>query len=415
MDEQTERRLRRKAVKWHQQGKPISAIANRIKRSRRWVHKWVKRARETGRRWARSQSRRRHHPGGYSKTAKKAVIRARQQLSKAGAGCHGARAISVWLNHTAQMEQAPSASTVQRMLHEAELIGATAKSDVARPCVLVRSDYVLHEMDWTERYLPNGTKMYAFHTLDVATRGLHQTLSTDKTGQTVRQHGLEAWERQGLPHGLQMDNDAAFCGGYKVPRVFGGFVRLCLYVGVEPIFTPLAEPEFNGAVEFVNGLWSHRFWNRHHFNFPCDVRRLRPRFLDWYTHDYFPPAVQPHTVAECMALHPRLTLTAAHVSALPLHDQLPITTGHVHFMRHIDQYGDISLLNETWHVHKHWAGHYAFATVSTRQQRLYIYLVRSSLPCLQLLKQLDYPLDEPVLPLSPQFRRPHPHLKVRTM
>ena len=65
---------------------------------------------------------------------------------------------------------------------------------------------------------------------------------------------------------MQLDNDAAFNGGYKVRRVFGAFVRLCLYVGIEPIFLPVGEPKRNSVVERLHGLWSQTFWRTHCFN-----------------------------------------------------------------------------------------------------------------------------------------------------
>jgi hypothetical protein len=60
-------------------------------------------------------------------------------------------------------------------------------------------------------------------------------------------HALADLSALGLPDGVQMDNDADE-GGYKVPRVFGAFVRLCLYVGIEPIFLPFGEPKRNSVV-----------------------------------------------------------------------------------------------------------------------------------------------------------------------
>ena len=109
-------------------------------------------------------------------------------------------------------------------------------------------------MDWTARYLPGGGKVFIFHTLDLQTRALTQTLRCDKSSATVREHALATWQQLGLPSGLQMDNDAAFSGGYKVVRVFGAFVRLCLYVGIEPIFLPVGEPKRNGVIERLRGV-----------------------------------------------------------------------------------------------------------------------------------------------------------------
>jgi len=161
-----------------------------------------------------------------------------------------------------------------------------------------------------------------------ATWGLCQTLSADKTGRTVRQHALATWEILGLPDGLRLDDDTAFCGGQRAPRRLGAFVRLCLYAGIEPIFIPIHEPEFNGAVEFINGLWSAGFWNRYHLRYLSDVQHAQAHFLDGYNHDFLPPALAQHTVAESTAQVQRVHLTAEQVAALPDNQALPITTGH---------------------------------------------------------------------------------------
>ena len=98
---------------------------------------------------------------------------------------------------------------------------------------------------------------------------------------------------------MQLDNDAAFahvpgrrpgwagaCGGYKTPRLFGQFVRLCLYLGIELIFLPVAEPKRNGEIEEFNGLWGGpAFWERHRFASVQHVARLSPKFIEWYLTD----------------------------------------------------------------------------------------------------------------------------------
>ncbi len=75
---------------------------------------------------------------------------------------------------------------------------------------------------------------------------LHRRVYATKTVATVRPYALSVWRSTlGLSGGLPVDNDAAFIGGYRGRRGFGQFVRLCLYVGVEPIFIPFYEAERN--------------------------------------------------------------------------------------------------------------------------------------------------------------------------
>jgi transposase InsO family protein len=162
--------------------------------------------------------------------------------------------------------------------------------------------------------------------------------------------GDAVWQQQGLPDGLQLDNDAAFNGGYKVPRVFGAFVRLCLYVGIEPIFLPVGEPKRNRVVERLHGLWSQTFWRTHRFDTLAAVRRAAPQFVRFYMERYHPPALQGTTPEQAYKAVRRRRLSAAEIAALP--SELPLTAGRVHFLRLVTAEGQITLLNERWTVGK---------------------------------------------------------------
>lgn len=416
MDENRERALRRRAVRLWLQGISPQAIAQRLGRTKRWVHKWCQRYQNGGRIWARSGSRRPHHTVGYDAKTRATVIRVRKQLTRSKVGLIGAKEIHATLRRERLLKRVPSLSTIQRMLHQGGLIQTLNEAPpVYFPQPTARADYVVQVMDWTSRYLRGGTKVYAFHTLDLQTRGLQQTLSRDKSGHTVRQHVLTTWQRLGLGDGLQMDNDAAFCGGYTGPRVVGALVRLCLVVGVEPIFIPVGEPERNGTVEQINGLWSTTFWNRHQFRNWAHVLRAKPRFDQWYHGCYRPPSLNGQTVRQAVKQTSRLRLTAKQAHALPADDQLPITAGRVHFIRRVDEAGDIRVLNETWHVDKRLAHHYVWATIVTHEHVLRIYHRRDAHAPVRLVKSFSYRLHEPVVALQPEFKRHASRRKMCTM
>jgi hypothetical protein len=209
-----------------------------------------------------------------------------------------------------------------------------------------------------------------------------------------------------------MDNDGAFCGGYKVPRVFGQVVRLCLYVGIEPIFIPFGEPQRNGLVERLNGLWSQGFWRRRHFAAFAEVAASSPAFTAWYMHEYQPPTLHGRTPAQ--AAPPAASrLSSEQVRQLP--ERLPITAGRVHFLRRVGADGGIQLLNERWMVGKRWAERYVWATIITHRHELRIYYQAAEQAPIRLLHQWAYPLPEPVVPLEPEFRWPHRRRKMNTM
>jgi transposase InsO family protein len=298
----------------------------------------------------------------------------------------------------------PSVATISRWLKAAGLIQSVAlpppKVYYPQPVAQPR---VLHAMDWIARYIEGGQKVFVFHTVEWQTRSLTQPLKSDKTVARVRAHALETGQRLGLPDFLQLDNASAFNGGGKTTRRFGVFVRLALYLGIELIFTPPAEPKRNGLVACLNGLWASKFWDRHHFSSMREVARKSAQFTDWYAQRYYPPALAGLTPAQALRRVKRKRLTQAQACAVPT--PLPLTAGRLHFIRRVSPQGEISFLGETWKVSKRLAHQYVWATVITHAQRLELYHRRSERTGARLIKTYEYAMSERVHRLRPQYRR----------
>jgi len=407
MDEKHERTWRRKAMRLTLRGLRPKEIRTQIPRSRCWLWKWQSRYHALGWSGLKSQSRRpKHCRPRYSKTIRRRIVQIRRHLEQAKLGLIGIKAIQHEWDWRYPKQPRPSPSTIYAILHDAGLLRPSRpQRAVYYPQPTATPQFVLHAMDWTMRYLEGGLKVYAFHTVTIPARTLHQTIRTDKRSTTACGHLLEACQQLGLPDGLQLDNDAAFNGNRKVPRVFSPFVRLALYLGIEPIFIPFGEAERNGVVERLNGLWSQVFWNRQHFGSVTAVHRASPAFRRWYREVYLDHAPRP--------VPPRQRLTQRQRQAVP--ETLPITAGRVHFVRRVDADGNIVLLNETWHIDRRFAGQYVWATIVTHEQRLKIYRPRAAQEPMRWLKTFRYELGEPVRPLQPEFRRSHRRRQVSTM
>lgn len=396
MDEQSELRIRRRALRLWAQGHSVKDLLRRIHRSKSWLSKWRTRYRLGGWEALHSQSRRPHHqPTAYSARWEQLVVQTRLRLTRAKIGLSGPTAIQRELQKLDRHARVPSGATIKRILHRHRLLHPPKRTQIYFPVPVQQLDGILHASDWTCRYLEGGTKVYAFHTLNLQTRSCSQTLARDKTLATVRTHFLETWQTLGIPDYLQLDNDAAFCGGYKVARVFGQIVRLCLYVGIEIIFLPVAEPERNGAIEQLNQLWQRAAWNRSHFSTFASVQRTRPKFLRWYMHDYTPPVLVGQTPHQAQRTQVRHRLTKRQAAHVPQH--LPITAGQIHFVRQVSPEGTINVLNETWRVGRRYAGRYVWATIHTRLQRLDIWYQPSLHREWRILRSYDYPITEPVV------------------
>jgi transposase len=407
MDEKQERTWRRKAIRLTLRGVRPKDILKRIPRSRRWLGKWQTRYQDQGWRGLRSQSRRPQHCSPrYSATIRQRVVRIRRHLERAQIGLIGFTAIQRQWEQRYRGQPLPGKSTVYAILHAAGVLRPARPGRVTYcPQPTATAHFVLHAMDWTQRYLEGGPKVYAFHTVTIPDRAIHQTISSDKSSTTACGHLLDACQQLGLPDGLQLDNDAAFNGNRKVPRVFSPFVRLALYLGIELIFIPFGEAERNAVAERLNGLWSQGFWKRRRFSSVAHVQRASPAFVHWYRNEYLGSSKDSTAKVR--------RLTERQRRAVP--KALPITAGRLHFERLVDEQGNIALLNETWHIDRRLAGQYVWATIVTHEQRLHIYHQRSASEPLRRLKTFRYAIGEPVRPLRPEFRRSHRRRKVCTM
>lgn len=404
MDEKHELQLRRHAIQLWLQGVKAKSILKTVQRSRVWLSKWQKRFEPAGAKGLHSHSRRPHAmPQACPPRVVRLIVRTRRRLVKQAVGLIGPRAIRRELRKVLG-DDAPSITTIKRVLHAHHLIATPpAAAYCPRPVLMVAGS--LHALDWTCRYLEDGPKVYAFHTLHLRTRACAQTIAADKSTPTVIRHCLTSWKTLGIPDFLQLDNDAAFCGGYKVPRVFGQVVRLCLYFGIELIFLPIAEPERNGEVEAFKGLWGGpAFWERHHFVSVRHVERVSPTFVRWYLTDYVPPHLAERTPQQAHGRELKRRLTATQIAHLP--KPLPITAGRLHFIRKVKPDGTISLLNETWKVSKRLAGKYVWATIITQCRRLEIWYQPSAQQEWCLRKTYAYDIPETVARLKPEFAHP---------
>jgi len=406
MDDQLEYRVRLRAVRWRAKGAATNRILNRVQRSRAWLTKWEGQYQQFGWRGLRSRSRRpEHSPTACPPGLERLIVQTRRRLARQKVGLIGPDAIRRELKKLKLGRRTPSRSLIQRVLRKRKLIRSVVPPPPAY-CPAPRDEVSggLQAVDWTCRYLAGGLKVYAFHTLNLRTRACAQTIAPDKSTPTVIGHLLQARKTLGIPDFLQLDNDGAFCGGYKVARVFGQVVRLCLYVGVELIFLPVAEPERNGAVEQLNRLWGVAFWERRQFHSLAQVQRTSPEFVRWYLTAYGPPALAGQTPGQAQRAEPRRRLTAGQAVRLP--SELPITAGRVHFIRQVRSDGTISLLNETWRVGKRLAGKYVWATVIAHRRRLEIWYQHSAQHSWRQLKSCPYALPETVARRRPEFARP---------
>jgi hypothetical protein len=209
-------------------------------------------------------------------------------------------------------EPAPSLRTLQRVLKRHPLTTQAPKPcrHAYRPHPDAPFPDAVHATAIITRWITGGEVVQTFNSVDVYRNDVSSTSHTTQTAVAACEHSLQTWQQLGIPDVAQFDNESAFSGGHH-PWVLGKVVRLCLSMGIEVLFIPLGEADYNSPVETFNHLWAQPFWGRHHFTRRRDVSRVRRPFLAWSRSPYIAPP-QPDT--------PERMRFGAQVHTLASHD-----------------------------------------------------------------------------------------------
>jgi transposase-like protein len=188
---------------------------------------------------------------------------------------------------------------------------------------------------------------------------------------------LEHWQRHGLPGYAKFDNDTVFQGAHQWPNTFGRVTRLCLQLGVTPVFVPPREPGFQAEIESYNGRWQRSVWHRFR-------HRNRTRLA-------------ARSQAFVQAAHQR---SAPRIAAAPLRRPVPTDfrpdwkqplRGRVIFLRRADSQGRVECLGHRWLAARHWPHRLVRIEVNLTQGRARFYALRRREPTRQpLLKTIVY-------------------------
>jgi hypothetical protein len=411
MDTQTaEQDLRREAICRRLKGERRCDICDALQRSPRWFSKW----------WAEYQGnptlsfvdRSRAPQLSPQQTPQgvvQAIINIRRTLEAASTpetryGLIGPPAIQTQLEHLGF--EPPSVATIQRILHAEHLthpIGA-GKDSAYYPWLAAWAVNAIHATDIITRHIRGGEEIQNLHTIDHYSHAAFLSQHTDKSSATIGEHLVATWSKLGLPQIQQFDNEDGFRGGHTHPRVIGQVVRLCLFCGIEPLFTPYYDPKRNHEIETFHSIWNQAFWSRHEFRDRNEVHAETPLFAKWYHTIYRPPALLGKTPAQMRHGAAVMRLTADLRRLIP-GGRLPITAGRIHFRRKVQTSGDIELLNETWFIGQPWIGEYIHATINTAERVLTFWHKRDAENEWRLIKTRQYRLKEPAQLLLPAFRR----------
>lgn len=194
---------------------------------------------------------------------------------------------------------------------------------------------------------------------------------------------LERWRCDGLPGYAQFDNDTVFQGVHHYADSLGRVSRLCLALGIVPVFAPPREPGFQNAIEGFNGLWQSKVWRRHRFPDVATLKAVSARYIIAYR-----------------AKTARRSDAAPSRRPFPRSFRLDLNAplrGTVIFLRRSNEGGTVHLLGRAFPVDKHWVHRLVRCEVDFTHRRIRFYALRRRDPRDQpLLRELPYlRLDKP--------------------
>ena len=169
-------------------------------------------------------------------------------------------------------EPAPSPSTIKRILRRRGALDGKSRvrrkapppgwylPDVRDRLVELDSLDVIEDLKIENGPLVDVLNLVALHGKRIRSWAVEGPFKSQNTHVSL----LEHWREHGLPGYVQFDNATIFTGGMRHPDTLGTVVRLCLALGVTPVFAPVREHGLQNAVESANGRFQDKVWRRFH-------------------------------------------------------------------------------------------------------------------------------------------------------
>ena len=199
------------------------------------------------------------------------------------------------------------------------------------------------------------------------------------TAQLVLEFLLGHWREVGRPGFAQFDNDTRFQGPHQHAGAIGRVIRVCLSLGVTPVFAPPRETGFQAAIESFNGRWQTKVWSRFQHR---SLRLLQDRSREYIK------AARERVSCRIDSAPPRRPFPKrwrVDLQAQPC--------GTIVYIRRTSEEGRASFLGRTFLVDRHWCHRLVRAEVDLRREQIRFYALRRREPTEQpLLKEVSYRL-----------------------
>ena len=371
--------LRKEAVRLHLQDIPKTEIAKRLKKSRRWVYRWIARYdRKQGAKSLEDRSRApKHRKEIYPQKIIDMAIQSRR-ARKAGHSKYPYALVSAEAIHYELRELGvtplPPPRTIHFWLKQADEIDKRPKprkeSNPTYPVLSCQAVNDMHELDLKGPFYLQGSsqKYYLAVMRDVFGKKVALRVLKEKEMEAIIDFLVEIWQKIGLPKFLQMDNALEFRGSNAHPRSLSRLVRVCLDVKVQPVFIPTGEPWRNGVIENLNGLIQRLFLKAKTFQNERQLFKEAQKLATSINTIHRLPVLDGKTPNEFAAHVPLRALPSAYDWRKR---NLQLVKGKVIFIRLVRKSGRITLTaDDKFLVGKKYKWQYIQAIVNVQKKRL---------------------------------------------
>jgi hypothetical protein len=188
---------------------------------------------------------------------------------------------------------------------------------------------------------------------------------------------LGRWQRDGLPGYAQFDNDTVFQGAHQFADAVGRVSRLCLALGVIPVFVTPLEHGMQNLIESFNGLWQAKVWQRHHVASAAELQARSDAYI---------AAHRARATETAEAAPPRRAMPQGF--QIDLHAPL---RGQMIFIRRTTDSGQVHLLGQRFAVSPEWLNRLVRCEVDFDQHCIRYFALRRRAPAEQpLLNTIAY-------------------------
>lgn len=372
-----EERIRQDVVKRYLAGESPKSISTSVGRSKRWLFKWIARYQTGDPHWSQDLSRAPKIVHNRADPEMEDLIcTIRKELDDEDE-FYGAQSI-LWYLEDMALLHIPSLRTINRILKRKGLIQPRDKryrpKGKVYPAIEAKRPNYLHQMDiFGPRYLKGPVRFYSANVMDICTHRVAINPVESRNSRFITRALVATWKRLGIPKYLQLDNHISLRGSNRYPRSFGSVIKLCLHLGIEPVFIPLNEPWRNGSIEKFQDFFKAKFLGRVHmvdFSFLLkESMHFENRHNSRYRYSFI-KGKTPIQALECS--RSRIRMLESDFQIPDMRKRPP--RGRIHLIRFIRSARILDVFGEKFRVSEKLVYEYVRATIFVKEQKLRLFL-----------------------------------------